>query len=180
MLHIMYMMIYYYWLKTTQPRTGGAVTVVTNCRANCVETDLLFLLESRPCGPAGWLALLPIKEGDLETIPDPTTTHKQVLIYDICHNQIHGRKQISIRCNRHPPSTTYRYLDLPSPQTIWTHTERTPPHPPRPWSKPLPTPHLHHPKHRHTSNTPPVPAELVKPKPNPLIHSPPSSHVALS
>ena len=30
----------------------------------------------------------------------PTTTHKQVWICDICHNQIHGRKQISIRCNK--------------------------------------------------------------------------------
>ena len=34
---------------------------------------------------------------------------------------------------------------------------------------------LPQPKHRHTSNTPPVPTGLVKPKPNYLIHSPPSS-----
>ena len=47
----------------------------------------------------GWRALLLIKAGDLETNPGPTTTHKQVWIYDICHKQINDRKQIFIRCN---------------------------------------------------------------------------------
>ena len=28
----------------------------------------------------------------------PTTSHTQVWICDICHKQLHGRKQISIRC----------------------------------------------------------------------------------
>ena len=55
---------------------------------------------SEPCGPAGWPVLLLIKAGDVETNTGPTTTPKQVWIYDICHKQIHGRKQISIRCNR--------------------------------------------------------------------------------
>ena len=55
---------------------------------------------SHPCGPAGWLATLLIKAGDVETNPDPTTTRKQVCICDICHRQIQVRKQISIRCNR--------------------------------------------------------------------------------
>ena len=55
---------------------------------------------SRPCGPAGWLSLLLIKADDVETNPSPTTTHKEVWICDICHKQIHGRKQISIMCNR--------------------------------------------------------------------------------
>ena len=54
----------------------------------------------RPCGPAGWLALLLSKAGDVETNPDPTTLTKQVWICDTCHKQIHVRKQISIRCNR--------------------------------------------------------------------------------
>ena len=27
------------WLQMTQPTSGGAVTVVTNCCANCVETS---------------------------------------------------------------------------------------------------------------------------------------------
>ena len=54
----------------------------------------------RPCGPAGWLALLLTKAGDVETNPGPTTLNKKVWICDICHKQIHVRKQISIRCNR--------------------------------------------------------------------------------
>ena len=64
-------------LQTTQPTSGGAVTAVTNCCANCVEP-------SRPSnggpiyrffwasGPAGWLALLLAKAGDVETNPGPT------------------------------------------------------------------------------------------------------------
>ena len=54
----------------------------------------------RPCGPAGWLALLLTKAGDVETNPGPTTLNKKVWICDICYKQIHARKQISIRCNR--------------------------------------------------------------------------------
>ena len=78
------------WLQTTQPTSGGAVTVVSSGCANCVE----------PCGPAGWLLLLLTKAGDVETNPGPTTLNKKVWICDICHKQIHIRKQISIRCNR--------------------------------------------------------------------------------
>ena len=40
------------------------------------------------------------KSGDVETNPGPTTLNKKVWICDICHKQIHVRKQISIRCNR--------------------------------------------------------------------------------
>ena len=54
----------------------------------------------RPCGPAGWLALLLTKAGDVETNPGPTTPNKKVWICDICHKQIHIRKQITIRYNR--------------------------------------------------------------------------------
>ena len=57
-------------------------------------------LACRPCGPAGCLALLLTKAGDVETNPGPTTLNKKVWICDICHKQIHVRKQISIRCNR--------------------------------------------------------------------------------
>ena len=53
----------------------------------------------RPCGPAGWLALLLTKAGDVDTNPGPTTLNKKVWICDICHKQIYVRKQISIRCN---------------------------------------------------------------------------------
>ena len=70
--------------------TGRTVIVVTNCSANCVEIsrpqqwgpDLPFFWASRPCGPPGWLALLLIKAGDVETNPGPTTTQKQVWICD--------------------------------------------------------------------------------------------------
>ena len=37
------------WLQTTQLTSGGAVTAVTNCYANCVETF----------GPQQWWADLP-------------------------------------------------------------------------------------------------------------------------
>ena len=142
---------------------------------------------SRTCGPAGWLAPLLTKAGDVETNPGPTTSHKRVWICDICHKQIHVRKQISIRCNRIEHWVYLRcvgirqvqYQDLPSTQRILTRTSHrhntTPPlqtlvqapYPPTPPTPPQP-------KHRHTSNTPPVPTGLVKPIPNPLIHSPPS------
>ena len=54
----------------------------------------------RPCGSAGWLALLLTKAGDVETNPSLTTLNKKVWICYICHKPIHVRKQISIRCNR--------------------------------------------------------------------------------
>ena len=93
------------WLQTTQPTSGGADT---SCCANCVEPscpqqwgpDLQFFWACRPCGPAGWLALLLTKAGDVETNQGPTTLSKRVWICDIYHKQIHVRKQISMRCNR--------------------------------------------------------------------------------
>ena len=48
---------------------------------------------------AGWLEMLFIKTGDVETNPGQTTTRKQVWIGDICHRQIQVRKQISIKSN---------------------------------------------------------------------------------
>ena len=53
----------------------------------------------RPCDPAGWLALLLTKAGDVKTNPGPTTLNKKVWICDICHKQIHVRKQISTGLN---------------------------------------------------------------------------------
>ena len=187
-------------LQTTQPTSGGAVTVVSSCCANCVEPprpqqwgpDLPFFWACRPCGPAGWLALLLTKAGDVETNPGPTTLNKKVWICDICHKQIHVRKQISIRCNRIEHWVHLRCAGIRQAQytDTWTchlhresrltpHTDITPPHRSRPLSKPPthspPTPPTPpQPKHRHMSNTPPVPRGLVKPKPNSLIHSPPS------
>ena len=107
---------------------------------------------------AGWFGLLLIKAGDVETnIPvRQTHTHKQVLICDICHKQIHVMKHIYIRCNRIEHCMHLRYTTLdPGPSL-------------------LPTPHIH--PHTTTAQTQThaqpshVPTGLVKPKPNPLIH----------
>ena len=94
------------WIHTTQPTSGGAVIAVSNRCVNCVETSRpsnggpiyrFFFGQagraSRPCGSAGWLALLLIKASDVETNPGPTTTDKQVWICDICHKQIHGKNR---------------------------------------------------------------------------------------
>ena len=103
----------------------------------------------RPCGPAGWLALLLTKAGDVETNPGPTTLNKKVWICDICHKQIHVRKQISIRCNRIEHWVHLRCAGIRQAQytDTWTchlhresrltpHTDITPPHRSRPLSKP--------------------------------------------
>ena len=110
-----------------------------------------FFLACRPCGPAGWLALLLTKAGDDEINPGPTTLNKRVWICDIFHKQIHVRKQISIRCNRIEHWVHLRCAGIRQAQytDTWTchlhresrlspHTDITPPHRSRPWSK-LPT-----------------------------------------
>ena len=69
-----------WWLQTTQATSGGAVTADSSCCANCVEHPRLqhcgarftVFLACRPCGPAGWLALLLTKAGDVETNPGPS------------------------------------------------------------------------------------------------------------
>ena len=58
----------------TTYESDGAVTEVTNCCTNCVETsclqqcgpDLPYFGQDDLAGPAGWLALLLIKVGDVE------------------------------------------------------------------------------------------------------------------
>ena len=88
-------------IQTTHPTCGGAVTAVCKLSRPLPSPAMVARFwVSRSCGPAGWLAMLPIKAGDVETNPGPTTTRKQVWICDICHRQIQVRKQISIRCNR--------------------------------------------------------------------------------
>ena len=141
------------------PSNGGPITV---------------FWASRPCGPAGWLAMLLIKVGDVETNPGPTTTRKQVWICDICHIQI--RKQISIRCNRiahwvHLRCAGIRPAEYTDAWTchqhrefrLTTHTYITPPHPPRPWPKRTthspPTPPPHH-RNQNTDTYPTFPMFL--------------------
>ena len=53
---------------------------------------LPFFWAGRPSRPAGWLALLLLKEGDVETNPGPKHTRTQVWICDICHREINSPK----------------------------------------------------------------------------------------
>ena len=149
--------------------------------ANCVDpsrpqqwgTDYRFFWASRPCGPAGWLAMLLIKSGDVETNPGPTTTRKQVWICDICYRQIQVRKQISIRCNRieHWVHLRCAGICLAQYTDTWTchhhresrlttHTEiKHHPTPPDPGPSRLSTPHLHH-RNQNTDTYPTFPRFL--------------------
>ena len=63
-----------------------------------------------------WLALLLTKSGDVETNLGTTTLNNEVWICDICHKQIHVRKQMSIRC---------RYTQIPG-RAIYTDNSDTP------------------------------------------------------
>ena len=81
-------------------RTQAAVQIVSNLPASSNGCPIYLFWACRPCGPAGWLALMLTKAGDVETNPGPTTLNKKVWICDICHKQIHVRRHISIRCNR--------------------------------------------------------------------------------
>ena len=76
----------------------------------------------RPCRPAGWLALLLTKAGDFETNPGQTTLNKKVWICDICHKQIHVKRQISIRCNRIEHWVHLRYAGIRQAQYTDTWT----------------------------------------------------------
>ena len=147
----------------------------SNCCANCVEhppppapemgARFTVFGACRSCGLARWLALLLTKAGDVETNPGPTTLNKKVWICDICHKQIHARKQISIGCNRIEHWVHLRCAGICQAQytDTWTchlhresrltpYTDITPPHRSRPWSNPLHTPHLHH-LHNRNQNT---------------------------
>ena len=134
-------------------RTQAAVQIVSNLPAPSNGDPIYRFWACRPCGPAGWLALLLTKAGDVETNPGPTTLNKKVWICDICHKQIHVRKQISIRCNRIEHWVHLRCAGIRQAQytDTWTchlhresrltpHTDITPPHRSRPLSKP-PTPY---------------------------------------
>ena len=107
--------------------------------------------------------LLLAKAGDVETNPGLTTLNKQVWICEICHKQIHVRKQISIRCNRIEHSMYLRCAGIHQAQYTYTwtchliresrltpHTYITPPRRSRPWSKP-PTVTLA-PSHSHSTH----------------------------
>ena len=54
-------------------RTQAAVQIVSNLPAPIDGGPIYSCWECRPCTPAGWLALLLTKAGDVETNPGPTT-----------------------------------------------------------------------------------------------------------
>ena len=135
-------------LQTTQPTSGGAVTAVINCSANCAEPsrpqqwgpDIPFFgkPDMRMVGAA------PHKSGESRS----DNSNKQICICDICYKQIHVRKQISIMCNRiehwvHLRSSGICQAQYTDPRTcrlhresrLTTHTDIIPHHPSRPWSK---------------------------------------------
>ena len=176
-------------------RTQAAVQIVSNLPAPSNGGPIYVFWACRPCGPAGWLALLLTKAGDVETNPGPTTLNKKVWIGDICHKQIHVRKQISIRCNRIEHWVHLRCAGIHQAQytDTWTchlhresrltpHTNITPPHRSRPLCKPPthspPTPPQ--PKHTHVQHSP-CPQRIGKAQ-NLLSHplTPLSTHTAPS
>ena len=144
-------------LQTTQPTSGGAVTAVINCCANCVEQHPPP--PPFPPGPQQWgpdiplfdkmtmrmVGAAPHKSGWCRDESRSDNSNKHVSIYDICYKQIHVRRQISIMCNRiehwvHLRSSGIRQAQYTDTKTchlhresrLTTHTDITPPLPSRP------------------------------------------------
>ena len=183
--------------KRVQPTRGW--TVAAQRSTNCTHSSCppqwgpvsTVFWAGRPSGPAGWLALLLLKAGDVETNPGPKHTRTQVWICDICHREI-TRKQTSLRCNHseHWVHLRCAHIRVDQYTDTWIchlhrgsrlpHATYTSPHFPLASSKPLlhspPTPPTPpHPKHQHTSNSPTSPPKMTNPRlPKPLTHSPPT------
>ena len=138
----------------------------------------------RPNGPTGWLALLLLNAGDVETNPGPKHTRTQVWICDICHREI-NRKQTSLRCNHseHWVHLRCAHIRVDQYTDTWIchlhrgsrlpHATHTSPHFPLSSSKTLlhltPNTNIHQSRRR-----PPPPPKMTNPRlPKPLIHSPP-------
>ena len=120
-------------LMTVLPHRHSLYTVELSHRsvkpcANCVYSSrpsnggpIYRCGGSRSCGFTGWLGLLLIKAGDVETNPGSTTTPKKVWNCYIYHRQIHVRKPISIRCNRIEHCVHLRCVGIRLTQyTAWT------------------------------------------------------------
>ena len=93
-------------LQTTQPTTvelsqwtQAAVQIVSNLPAPS-NGGPIYRFWGMPAMRTRWMAGAATKAGDVETNPGPTTLNNKFWICDICHKEIHVRKQISIRCNR--------------------------------------------------------------------------------
>ena len=147
-----------YWSKRIQPTRGWTVaaqrsTTCTHsfCSPQWGPVSNVFWA-GRPSGPAGWLALLLLKAGDVETNPGPKHTRTQVWICNICHREI-NRKQTSLRCNHSEHWVHLRcahiridqytdtwichledpdYLTQHTPHHTFLHSPPTPPHPTSP------------------------------------------------
>ena len=63
----------------------AAVQIVSKPPAPAMGARFPIILASQPSGLARWMVLLLKKPGDVEKNPGPTTTHKQVWIFEICH-----------------------------------------------------------------------------------------------
>ena len=132
--------------------TQAAVQIVSKLPAPS-NGGPIYLFLGMPAMRTRWMAGVAAHKSDVdvETNPGPTTLNKKVWICDICHKQIHVRKQISIMCNR---------------IEHWVHLRHpSPPTPPRA-------------KHIHMSHTPPTPLTSTSPvldktpEPRvPLIHA---------
>ena len=60
-------------------RTQTAVQIVLNLPAPSNGVPIYRFWVCRPCGPAGWLALLLTKAGDVETNPGLTNSKQESL-----------------------------------------------------------------------------------------------------
>ena len=182
------------WSKRVQPTRGWTVAASTQHKLYslllppAMGARFYRFWAGRPSGPAGWLAQLLLKAGDVETNPGPKHTRTQVWICDICHREI-TRKQTSLRCNHseHWVHLRCAHIRVDQYTDTWIchlhrgsrlpHATYTSPHFPLACSKPLlhspPTPP--HPKHQHTSNSPTSLPKMTNPSlPKPLTHSPPT------
>ena len=81
-------------------RTQAAVQIVSNLPPPSNGGPIYRFGHAGHADPLDGWRCCSQKAGDVETNPDPTTLNKQVWICDICHKQIHVRKQLSIKCNR--------------------------------------------------------------------------------
>ena len=61
------------WLQTTQPTSGVAVTVDSNCNGGPI-----YRFWGMPATRTRWMALLLTKAGDVGTNPGPTTLNKSL------------------------------------------------------------------------------------------------------
>ena len=142
----------------------------------------IYCFIGKPAMRTRWIAgIAPHKSGRCRDLPRSDNYTQQVYFCDICHKQIYGSKQISIRCNRFEHWVYLRCSGIRIAQYTYTwtyhlykeyrfttHTYIKSPTLPDPLHGPSPKPTPptpatpQQPKHRYTSHTLPVPTGLVK------------------